>query len=320
MEIKNIKKGFESIVFKEKEPFVSHREINWQKLGKILGAVVGIAVIVLLLLPAPHQSEAKFSNGNSEALESNGGEIQVSDTLSMGTGHFSGSYRSQASFDYLSAAPSHSRPANRKVDRASSMIISRPGLDSRNQLPPGARIPVRLNQTVMISSQPMPIIASVTDEVIHEDSTAIPQDSKIFGEISFDDASDRAQIQWRSIQFPDGRERQLSGIGLGRDGHLGIEGRVHSDDFKNTAGQFLSRFIGAYAEGSMQKGVLGASDGGQSNGFKNAVAETAKDRSAQFAEELKKKRRWIELHAGQELLAVLSQAFTFRDPGASHGP
>ena len=70
----------------------------------------------------------------------------------------------------------------------------------------------------------------------------------------------------------------------------------------------------------MQKGVLGASDGGQSNGFKNAVAETAKDRSAQFAEELKKKRRWIELHAGQELLAVLSQAFTFRDPGASHGP
>ena len=64
---------------------------------------------------------------------------------------------------------------------------------------------------------------------------------------------------------------------------------------------------------------MGASDGGTSNGFKNAVAETAKDRSAAFAEDMKKQRRWIEVPAGAKFVAIINQPFTFRDPGASYG-
>ena len=69
----------------------------------------------------------------------------------------------------------------------------------------------------------------------------------------------------------------------------------------------------------MQKGVLGSSDGGHANGFRNAVAETAKEGSSAYAENLKKQRRWIEVNAGTEFLAVINQPFTFRDPGASYG-
>ena len=47
--------------------------------------------------------------------------------------------------------------------------------------------------------------------------------------------------------------------------------------------------------------------------------ETAKDRSSAYAENLKKQRRWIEVNAGTEFLAVINQPFTFRDPGASYG-
>jgi type IV secretory pathway VirB10-like protein len=319
MELRDIKKHLEAIVFKEKDPFVSHREINWQRLAKIGGSSVAIAVVILLLMPTPEQADHKFTDKDGETIVPPAAANQIGDELSVRQNSLNGAYKAQGSFDYLSARSGPSRLSSREIDRTSAMIISRAGMDSRNQLPPGTRMPVRLTQGVLVSSQPMPIIAKVTADVSQEDSVAIPTESKIFGEMSFDDGSSRANVTWKSIEFPDGRERQINGIGLGLDGQLGVAGVIHSDGLKNTAGQFLSRFVGAYAEGSMQKGMLGSSDGGHGNGLKNAVAETAKDQSSEFAEDLKKQRRWIELNAGAEFQAILSQNFTFRDPGATNG-
>jgi hypothetical protein len=318
MELAALKKHLEGIVFKEKDPFVTHREINWPKLGK-LGGLFVLIVVVLLFMPTPEPQSTIFREGKEDGNEDLSANMQMSDALNHEPSATGLVYKSQGNYDYLSSPRRFSGQGFRDVDRSSSMIISRSGIDSKNQLPLGARIPVRLYQGVIVSGQPMPIIATVSDDVVQEDSVAIPDGSKVFGELSFDDNSERASVTWRSVQFPDGRERQITGIGLGIDGQLGIEGRIHSDGMKNTAGQFLSRFIGAYAEGSMQKGVLGSSDGGHANGFRNAVAETAKDRSSAYAEDLKKQRRWIEVNAGTEFLAVINQPFTFRDPGASYG-
>jgi type IV secretory pathway VirB10-like protein len=165
----------------------------------------------------------------------------------------------------------------------------------------------------------MPVMGIVAHEVVHEDSLAIPEGAKVLGDVSFDDSSERAQISWRSIIFPDGRERPLSAVGVGRDGQLGVEGKVHSDALKNTIGQTVTRFIGAYAEGSMSRGQFGAAEGGHDNGVKNAIAETAKDRAEAWAEDMRKERKWIELDRGAESLVVLNQPFVFRDPGATHG-
>lgn len=132
---------------------------------------------------------------------------------------------------------------------------------------------------------------------------------------SFDDSSDRAQVVWKSLQFSDGRERQLSAVGISYDGQGGVEGKTHSEAIKNTVGLTLTKFIGAYAEGSMQKGPLGANAGGDDNGMKNAVAETAKDRADSWAHDLQKEKKWIELDSYTESIAVLSSPFIFRDPG-----
>ena len=319
MELAALKNHLEGIVFKEKDAFVTHREINWPKLGKLGGFFILIVVVMVLFMPTPEPQSTTFREGKEDGNEDLSPHMQMSDAMSHEPSATGLAYKSQGSYDYLSSPRSLSGQGFRDVDRNSSMIISRSGVDSKNQLAPGARIPVRLYQGVIVSGQPMPIIATVSDDVIQEDSVAIPDGSKVFGELSFDDTSERAGVTWRSVQFPDGRERQISGIGLGVDGQIGIEGRIHSDGMKNTAGQFLSRFIGAYAEGSMQKGALGSSGGGHANGFRNAVAETAKDRSSAYAENLKKQRRWIEVNAGTEFLAVINQPFTFRDPGASYG-
>ena len=88
---------------------------------------------------------------------------------------------------------------------------------------------------------------------------------------------------------------------------------------KNAVGQTLTRFVGAYAAGSMNTGMLGANQGGHENGLRNAVAQTATDRANAMGEDLQKERKWIELDGGTETTAVLSQPFTFRDAGATYG-
>lgn len=108
-------------------------------------------------------------------------------------------------------------------------------------------------------------------------------------------------------------------MGNTEDGQAGIEGKVKSEALKNTVGETLTQFIGSYAEGSMSQGAFGASQGGVSNGLKNAVAQTAKERASSMADAMKKEKKWIEVNAGTETLAVLSQSFVFKDPGAVYG-
>ena len=69
----------------------------------------------------------------------------------------------------------------------------------------------------------------------------------------------------------------------------------------------------------MSQGAFGSSDGGVSNGLKNAVAQTAKERASSMAETMKKEKKWIELSAGTDTQAVLSQSLSFKDPGAIYG-
>jgi type IV secretory pathway VirB10-like protein len=165
----------------------------------------------------------------------------------------------------------------------------------------------------------MPVVGIVSSDVASESGTAIPSGSKVLGEASFESDNERASIAWRSIIMADGRERPFSAISLGRDGENGIDGNVHSDGVKNVVGQTLTRFVGAYAAGSMNTGMLGANQGGNANGLRNAIAQTATDRANSMGENLQKERKWIELESGTETVAVLNQAFTFRDAGATYG-
>ncbi len=198
------------------------------------------------------------------------------------------------------------------------MILSRSGNDAKNQLSAGTRIFVRLSDKIIVSTQAMPLIGIVMKDVNHDDGLAIPQGSKVQGSVSFDDGLERATISLTSIIFPDGRERQISAVAIGADEQLGVEGNIKSNAFQNTAGLALTRFIGAYAQGSMSSGQLGAQSGGSQNGMKNAISATAEDRASAYAEDMKKQKKWIELTNGTQFMAVLNQSFIYREPGGTY--
>lgn len=323
MEVTALRDRISRALLKDALPLTKKRDVNWSVVKKIAGVGIVGAVLVVLLLPSPKEEQTTFhEKTESGATTTNQENNPTQDTLQQLQAARTNVAAVPQSLDYLyqggSGGSGYSSSGGSR-DRSSTMILSRGGVDSRTQLPSGSRISVRLVQTAIVANQAMPVIAVVAKDVIQEDSLAIPQGAKLFGDVTFDDGSERAQVNWKSIQFPDGRERQLSAIGIGRDGQVGVEGKIHSDAAKNTVGQTLTRFIGAYAEGSMQRGALGANQGGDDNGLKNAVAATAEDRAEAWAEDMKKERKWIELKAGAEFYAVVTQAFVFRDPGAING-
>lgn len=306
-----------NVFLREPIPFTSRREVNWRAVKIMIASSISLAVIVLLLLPTSEPEQTSYlERGDGPSARSSLSEATLSDEtlrqFEQGRTNMAGVPKH---IGYLGTGSAGMGNRSMSGDRNSSMIITRGGLDSRTQLPPGSRVRVRLLEKVTLANQSLPVIGEVSSDFVHEDGLAIPEGAKVFGEASFDSNDDRAQISWRAVQMPDGRQRPFSAISVGLDGQVGVSGKVHSDGVKNTVGQTLTRFIGAYAEGSMQRGAFGGNPGGSENGFKNAVAEPAKDRAEAWAEDLKKERRWIEVSSGVEFSAVLREPFTYRDPG-----
>lgn len=315
----SFKDKIKNLAFKEKSYFLNRREINWASLTKCGFIALGLGIFALLLMPSPQEPVGEF---HEQAQVGEKVAIKEPNPTEEATRHFGGGFAKSvpSSLNHL-YAPSYSggNSARGGEDRNRSMILARGGLDAKTQLPPGSRISVRLYEKAIVAHQGMPIIGVVTRDYIHEDTVAIPQDSKLFGEITFNDGGSRASVTWNSVQFPDGRERPLSGIGVSRDGQVGVVGRVHSQALRNTLGQTLTRFIGAYASGSMQTSAFGGNVGGNENGWRNAIAETAKDRAEDWANDLQKEQRWIEVSNRTEFFAVLTANFAFRDPGTTYG-
>jgi len=312
---------------KEPKPFTKKREINQSKVKIAIIIVIGILILGIAFWPTTRSQETSFHEktnsgtvvsapSENDPTQETVGQLQASNVNTASV---------HSSLDYLYKENSPAGISGRGAassgtsDRNGTMILSRNGNDSKTQLSPGTRFLVKLSEKTIVANQAMPITGVIVKDVMQENDVAIPQGAKLVGDISFDDANERAQVNWRSIIMPDGRERPLSGIGVGRDGQVGVDGNVKSEALKNTGGQTLTRFIGAYAEGSMSRGQSGSNNGGHQNGMKNAIAETAKDRANAMAEDMSKEKKWIELQMGAEFYTVLNQPFLFRDPGATYG-
>lgn len=317
--------GFKNYFLKQPKPFTSKREVNWSKVQTWAISFVCALIIGIIVIPSSEPDQETFNEkvergSLAKALPAENDPTQ--ETIRQLQESQVNVRQIPGSLDYLyrPSRPAGSGGGGRSdQDRSASMILSRGGTDARTQLFAGTRVSIRLSGKVTIANQGMPVVGIVSDDVSAESGIAIPSGSKVLGDASFDEESERASISWRSIILPDGRERPFSAIGIGRDGQVGVNGKVHSDGVKNAVGQTLTRFVGAYAAGSMNTGAFGANQGGHENGLRNAVAQTATDRANAMGEELQKERKWIELQSGSETFAVLNQPFTFRDAGATNG-
>lgn len=317
--------GLKHYFLKEPKPFVAKREFNWSKLQFVGIGVLVIVVLAIVIWPAPKPDQTTFHE-KAEAGSLNQTKQAENDPTQEAIKQLQESQANvnqvHGSLDYLYKP---STPTGSGVgggsgkDRNSAMILSRSGSDSRTQLSSGTKVMIRLSGKTTIANGAMPVVGIVSSDVASDSGTAIPSGSKVLGDASFDADNEQASITWRSIILADGRERPFSAISQGRDGQMGIDGNIHSDGVKNAFGQTLTRFVGAYAAGSMNTGAFGANEGGNVNGMRNAIAQTATDRANSMGETMQKERKWIELESGTETVAVLSQPFSFRDVGATYG-
>ena len=311
------------IFLHDPKPFSDRREVKWNLVRNVSIGLVATVVVGILIMPDKKEQNGTFHE-NAQGGSIGTAKPSVNDPtdettrqLNQARGNLNGVH---SNLDYLyqsQGGSAHSGGGTQ--NKNSAMILTRDGNDTRGSLSAGTRLAIRLSNRIVISSQAIPVIGIITNDVINESDVAIPKGTKVLGTATFDDTNERAAIDWKTIILPDGRERQFQAIGVSQDGQAGIEGKVTSNAVKNTIGETLTQFIGSYAEGSMSQGAFGASQGGVSNGLKNAVAQTAKERASNMAETMKKEKKWIELSAGTDTLAVLSQSFAFKDPGAVYG-
>lgn len=322
---KNISLNCKEWFLKAPKPFTTKRDVKWERLGWIAAGVLILLILLILILPAETIEQTVFHEKVNASGGSSGNGMEnnpTQDTVRQFEEAQVGSRSVHGSLDHLYAdTGGRSLAAGRggpSADRSSSMIISRGG-DTKNQLSSGTRIRVKLAEDLVVSSQSVPLIGYISSDVYSDSTLAIPKGSKLMGEASFNESTERASVNWRSVITPDGKERAFSALSVGQDSQEGIKGNVRSEAVKNSVGQTLTTFVGAYAAGSMNTGAFGANQGGPRNGLRNAIAATATNRANSLGEELQKESKWIELKGGSELTAILNQPFVFRDPGGTNG-
>lgn len=313
-----------SFFLREAAPFSSKQEFHWERIRNVGVCGVIVFVVTILLLPDTPVENAEF---HEKALTGDNVKEPLSATatedtlvqLQKASGFSRSAPGSLAPYYFRSQNPGGSSGPNSNRDRNASMIIGPDGGYPKGKLPLGSRIVFRINGAMTVANRALPLVGIVVKDTVYENNVAVPEGAKLYGEVSFDDTNERANITFQAIIFPNGRERPISGIAIGTDGRIGLLGKVHSKVIRNVIGHTITRLVGAYAEGSMSKGPLGASTGGYENGVRNAVSETAKDYTQEFGEALRKEEKWIELADGTVAEVSLNQPFIFRDPGGTSG-
>lgn len=304
------------LVWSPLEPGEEKQQLNARRVLTLVAAMVLIFVIYALFVPAPAKYVGEFRETLPENAQSRSGD-EHDGAIAQATLATQKAFSNSAGGSSLSGPGGAHGHGSSGQDRNTSMVLSRPGANSSNELSAGMKFTVRLLDQLTISDQAVPVIAEVTHGVFNDSGGGIKEGSRLFGMAQFQNGGESAQIQFQSISDSSGIVRNLQGVALEEDGQAGVAGDVHSKSLRNTTGQFVSRFIGAYAEGSQDRDFMGNSKGGAENGLRNAVAETAKDRTTAYAEDLKKEHQWIEIPAGKEVTVILTQTFTFNEPGVS---
>lgn len=278
--------------------FSKKLDVNWQSIKVIVISSIALFIAIVLLLPTEH--DVVFSQKSEEG---EGSERSASQSEGR-----TGANASNAAA--LWGPPSDARALDNSIERNlnSPMVLGNSKGNSRSQLSAGMRLPIRIMDKVVVSDSAVPVLAEVLRDVGTDSGLLIPAGTKIYGEASFAKGSARAQIRFTQLSLPTGEMRSTSGIAVALDGQPGLEGEIHSDGTKNTAGQILTTFVAGLATGSVQTDPFGTSRGGVTNGLLTAVAGTAKDRAQNYGERLKAEREWIEIKRSSECEVLLNES------------
>tara|TARA_B110001454_G_C12723306_1_gene436421 strand:- start:31639 stop:32598 length:960 start_codon:yes stop_codon:yes gene_type:complete len=305
--LKTLKNGLKTSVIQE-NAFSKKFDLNIKtiKLLAIFGVVVFVTVVFMIPTDVPIEFTEKIERSDEKKPDSNNSQNAL---------------QNQQSAQALWAAPRVSIPggsAGNPVNYNTSMIVGSKLGNAKTELRSGIRVALRLMDKVIVSQDPVPILAESILDSVSDSGLRLPAGTKFYGQASFQKGSDRAQIRFDQISLASGQIKRISAFALDKSGQAGISGKVFSDGMKNATGQVLTTFVGGLAAGSMQTDIKGNSKGGIENGLLGAVAATAQTRAQNYGEKLKTEREWIELNPGTECDAVLNDAFKLQEGGENY--
>lgn len=305
--LKGIKKNLKTSIVEENS-FSRKLDLNFKTIKLLFVFAVVVFVTVVFLLPTDVPVEFAEKIDRTEENKTSSTNSQESD-------------QKQEPAQALWAAPRVSVPSGSggsQVNYNTSMIVGSKAGNAKTELRSGIRVALRLLDKVIVSQEPVPILAESILDSVSDSGLKLPAGTRFYGQASFQRGSDRAQMRFDQISLPSGQIKRISALALDKSGQPGVEGKVFSDGVKNTAGQVLTTFVGGLAAGSMQTDFMGNSKGGIENGLLGAVAATAQSRAQNYGEKLKTEREWIELHPGTECDAVLNESFKLQEGGENN--
>lgn len=294
--------------FFKKSEVSQKTDVNF-KAFKVLGAL-GLVIFVAVVFLLPADMPVEFTEKIDREEVDRGAATESSKAK-----------KNETTAENLWGSPKATLPAgigSSQVNYSTAMVIGSKGGNAKTELRAGIRLPLRLLDKVIVSQDPVPILAELILDSESDSGLKLPTGTRFYGEASFQKGSDRAVVRFSQISLPSGQIRKISAFALNKDGQPGVIGRIFSDGMKNTAGQVLTTFVGGLAAGSVETDILGRSKGGIENGLLGAVAATAQSRAQAYGEKLKTEREWIELGAGVECDAVLSDAIKLQEGGDNY--
>ncbi len=292
----NLKISIGNFFVKKETAQTSKKDFNSKNIVVLLFSFVGLFVAVVLFMPT--KQEIIYRETAKESPKTDGGSSSGKKKTDQPSSRLWGSPSSVA-------GPAQASQNNYNT----SMVVSRHGGNSKLELHAGTHLRVRIVEKFITSQEAAPVLGKIMEDATTESGLSIPKDSLLYGDASYQKASGRAVIQFKKISYPSGEVRTIQANVISPDGMAGLEGSIHSDGVKNSAGQIITTFVGGLAAGSMQRDLLGNSTGGITNGLLQAASDTAKDRAQKYGESLKESREWIEVASGTECEAVIQQSF-----------
>lgn len=249
---------------------------------------------------------AEKSEATKSASEIQSGELQNAGKRPSGPPKYE-------SADYVSLHPNQGYGQSRNY--SSSQVVKAENGYGRTGLPMAFLMPAILGGNVVTSDAASPTIAIIPQDVSWEDEVLIPEGSKVIGQTNFDESTQRVQIRFNAVVFPDGTSRSFSGLALSSDGSAGLSGNYHSGTIDQQVGKFLSMFIGGLSEGMKDRQpsqvpmTAPYEPGSLRNGALNGLAVTSSEFAKSKSQELERSKPFMEIAGGTSFAIYLDKEF-----------
>ena len=288
-----LKNGIAGFFVKNSSDLTEKRDVNFRNIFILFGCFVLTFIGIVLYLPGENAAIFREVTKNVDTASH---EAHPNDK------------KSNAS-NLWASPPLPTRSQMAGASQNTSMQVLPHGGNSKLELHAGLHLRIQVVDKFIASSEGVPVLGRLVENATSESGISIPEGSLLYGEATYNKSLGRAAIQFRKISYPSGEIRNISANALGSDGQPGIEGRVHSDALKNSAGQFISTFVGAVASGSVQRDFIGQSQGGLKNGLLTGASQVAMVQSQKYANSLNNEREWIEVSSGTSCEAIIEQTY-----------